>query len=432
MEGSRTKVEVMKPLLFKAGIPLAISVAGFIIARITTRKSSTLRASPSDQRQVNSPQTNLETVCRDEEKFLSLESTSLTHNVEDEKFSTGIQQKTSVESLQSEDRCYNLEEEIEGLNTQIEVFREREWKLEKRFLCYQELKEQELVLAEFLHGLVLEIDRVEFLDRELSSIEAENKRFEGMVGEYLNVLEQLECSRMKNGLLHRKVQKLLRKFKERSRALEGQSLQIEVTEAEVLRSHEEIERRAATINGLEDEIDKLKTVVTRLQEEKSELINQLEMAAENPASSKIEAGGVALEDYYQLLNQLEQLQKDRNAEFNELIYLRWCNACLRHELMRRNQEQEEKLDGKKKKLDMESGGSGDQGDFRLERKLDGPNVQHSEACLDLTTSFFVHSKRRRLVEKFKRWVEGEDKGKRRLEGTGIGRNGNGYEKKNGH
>ncbi|KAK2965370.1 hypothetical protein RJ640_024112 [Escallonia rubra] len=423
MEGSRTKVEVMKPLLFKAGIPIAISVAGFIIAKITTRKNSILRASPSDQTQVNSLQTNLEEVCRHEESFLSLDSTSSSHNVEveDEIFSIGIQHKTSVESLQSEDRCYKLEEEIEGLKTRIEVFQEGEWKLETRFHRYQELKEQEMVLVELLNRLVLEIDRVEFLDRELSSIEAENKSFEGILVEYLNVLEQLECSRMENGLIHRKVQKLLRKLKDRSRALEGQNLQIEVTKAEVLSSHEEIERRAATIKGLEDEIDELKTVVMRLQEEKSELMNQLEMAAEIPASPKIEAEKVAPEDYYQLLNELEQLQKDRTAEFNELIYLRWCNACLRHELMRRNQEQEEKLDGKKEKLDLEFGGSGDQDDFRSERELDGPNVQHSQACLDLTTSFRAHSKRRRLIEKFKRWVEGKEIGKPRLD-----------EKKNGH
>ncbi|KAK3001542.1 hypothetical protein RJ639_021294 [Escallonia herrerae] len=428
MEGSRTKVEVMKPLLFKVGIPVAISVAGFIFARFMTWKSSILKASPSDQAQVNSIQTSLEELCRHEESFLSLDSTSLTHNVEDEKFSTGIQHKTSAESLQTEDRCYKLEEEIERLKTQIEGFQAREWKLGTRFLRYQDLKEQELILVELLHRLVLDIDRVEFLDRELSSIETENKSLKGILVEYLNVLEQLECSRMENGLIHRKVQKLLRKLNERSRALAEQSLQIVVTEAEVLRSHGELERRAATIKGLEDETDELKTVVMRLQEEKSDLINQLEMAAENPDSSKIEAG-VAVEDYYQLLNELEQLQKDRAAEFNELKYLRWCNACLRHELMRRNQEQEEKLDGKKKKLDLESGGSEDQGHFRSERD---PNVQHSEACLGLTTSFFAHSKGRRLIEKFKRWIEGEEKGKQRSEETGIGWNGNGHEKKNGH
>ncbi|KAK3001541.1 hypothetical protein RJ639_021293 [Escallonia herrerae] len=421
MEGSRTKVEVMKPLLFKAGIPLAISVAGFIIARITTRKSSILKASPSDQTRVNSLQTNLEEVCRYEESFLSLDSTSSSHNVEDGKFSISIQHGTSKESLQSEDRCYELEEEIEGLKTRIEVFQEREWKLETRFHRYQELKEQEMVLVELLNRLVLEIDRVEFLNRELSSIEAENKRFEGTVVDFLNVSEQLECSRMENGLFHRKVQKLLRKLKERSRALAEQNLQIAVTEAEVLRSHEEIERRAATIEGLEDETDELKTVVMRLQEEKSELINQLEMAAENPDSPRVEAQKVAQEDYYRLLNELEQLQKDRTAEFNELKYLRWCNACLRHELMRRDQEQEEKPDGKKEKLDLEFGGSGDQADFRSEGELDGPNVQHSQACLVLTTSFRAHSKRRRLIEKFKRWVEGKEIRKPRLD-----------EKKNGH
>lgn len=41
-----------------------------------------------------------------------------------------------------------------------------------------------------------------------------------------------------------------------------------------------------------------------------------------------------------LEKEIEQLQKDRAAELKELVYLQWSNACLRHELMR-NQAQEE-------------------------------------------------------------------------------------------
>lgn len=44
-------------------------------------------------------------------------------------------------------------------------------------------------------------------------------------------------------------------------------------------------------------------------------------------------------DCEELLNQMEQLQNERATNIDELIYLRWINACLRYELLR-NQEQE--------------------------------------------------------------------------------------------
>lgn len=51
-----------------------------------------------------------------------------------------------------------------------------------------------------------------------------------------------------------------------------------------------------------------------------------------------EGEGVKIKDYTGLEKELENLKKDRAAEIKELIYLRWSNACLRHELMR-NQAQ---------------------------------------------------------------------------------------------
>lgn len=40
-----------------------------------------------------------------------------------------------------------------------------------------------------------------------------------------------------------------------------------------------------------------------------------------------------------LVVQVEQLQKERISELEELIYLRWVNACLRYEIFRSTQEQ---------------------------------------------------------------------------------------------
>ncbi|KAM7531661.1 hypothetical protein LguiB_035071 [Lonicera macranthoides] len=380
MESSRTKLEIFKPVFLKAGIPLAVSVASFIFARIQIRKIPVSKPSLSET------QSN-------EERFCSLDSTVSLPCLEENK----------------------IDEEMVSLRNRIQDLQEKELKIEKHFLRYHNMKERELELMEFKNNLVLEMARIEFLGREISSIEEENKRFDEMVAEYLQVLVELEISRCENGLLRRKAKKFVKRAREFDGVIWKQGLQIEANEAEISRNHKELERKASTIKGLEGEIMELQTVIGKLQEEKNELVNKLEMT-EKSALLKAETEEMIMEDYGHLLNELEQLQKDRSVEVKELIYLRWCNACLRHELTRRNQEQEEKnLEGKINPLELESGGNGETGVFGLELELNGDALGHSPSCLGLTSGDHARPRRQNLVEKFKRWVEGKRKMKGKLD-----------------
>ncbi|KAL0374975.1 UNVERIFIED_CONTAM: hypothetical protein Sradi_3413200 [Sesamum radiatum] len=111
MESSSSEVVIMKPVLLKAGIPLAISLAGFVVARIVARKSCTLptASSGSSQRQDTGS------------------------SVEDDR---------ALEPSVVDDSC-ELQEVILGLRSRIEEMQDRELQLEKRFLRYQDLKDQE-------------------------------------------------------------------------------------------------------------------------------------------------------------------------------------------------------------------------------------------------------------------------------------------------
>ncbi|KAL0410010.1 UNVERIFIED_CONTAM: hypothetical protein Slati_3590700 [Sesamum latifolium] len=144
MESSSSEVVIMKPVLLKAGIPLAISLAGFVVARIVARKSWTLPTASSalSQRQETGS------------------------SVEDDRVS-----ESSVVDYSCE-----LQEVILGLRSRIEEMQDRELQLEKRFLRYQDLKDQETVLMELQNKLMLEMNRVEFMWREISTLEAENQR----------------------------------------------------------------------------------------------------------------------------------------------------------------------------------------------------------------------------------------------------------------
>ena len=67
---------------------------------------------------------------------------------------------------------------------------------------------------------------------------------------------------------------------------------------------------------------------------------------------------ITIEDYNQLANEYEQVQKERAAEHKELIYLRWCNECLRYEL-KRYQLLQEYIQENKDHLEQEYEGVGE-------------------------------------------------------------------------
>ncbi|KAL3532019.1 hypothetical protein ACH5RR_005540 [Cinchona calisaya] len=392
METTSTKVDVVKPILLKAGISLAMTVAGFIFARITTRKCSNLELSSAENQRGES--------CLHEFESIDSSSSSSSSCVEDDHSDTS-QQKTE-EELQHQ-HIKELEEEILALRSGVEDLHARELELQKQYLHYHDMKEQEIELMELQNKLLLEIARVEFLEREISSMEAERQRFENMAVEYLKLLELLEISRSRNRLLQRRVKKLLRKAKK-------YCMQNEAKEAEISRNHQELDGKADIVRKLADEIEELKTALTQLQLEKNELLSQLELA-NAAASSKIDTEEATKGDYGQVVSKLEQLEKQQAMEAKELIYLRWCNACLRHELMRKNQEQEE-LGQQKNQMELNLG---EILDFGSDNELENSTFEHGDSCLHLPTTGHAraHLKRSKFIEKFKRWVEGSEKTKQR-------------------
>ena len=271
-----SKSGVMKPALLKIGIPLAISVAGFVCARIMSRK--TVLRDCSLQTQVSSPPTNYCDGFKDEDSFHSFSST-----MEDEE---PMVMDTSLTNME-EDLEIGVKlkfEEVLGLRSQIDDLERRGLELEKKFMSYCELKEQESLLVELKNKLLLEMAHVEFLDREISSAKAENERLQNLVVQYQGVLQQLENWKSENKLLLRKVKRLLRRTKEKSRVIREQNMMIEAREAEILRNCDVLETSSNVIRKLEDEVRELHKIKDQMQEEKNELLNKLELA-ENSAVS---------------------------------------------------------------------------------------------------------------------------------------------------
>ncbi|KAM2779366.1 hypothetical protein COP1_014648 [Malus domestica] len=133
MESSTSKADIIiKPVLLKAGIPLALSVAGFICAKIVANPSVNLKGS------------SLEI----DDQVCSLETNSPKFRYEDGLHSFSSTCMHSTECLEIQDNKRKLEEEISRLRIRLDELQKRESELELQFIRYCDLKEQESVLME--------------------------------------------------------------------------------------------------------------------------------------------------------------------------------------------------------------------------------------------------------------------------------------------
>lgn len=363
MDNTNTKSEVMKPVLLKAGIPLAITVAGFLIAKLTNRTIPTSKSS-----------SGIETDHATSSKVDSQE------NQEDEGTSCSDLFEEDIEQCSIDTPFQNPDAKLD----KYEIQNSRSELQEK-----MESETKDLVLG--LHKkLSLEIDRVELLEREFSTLAAERERLEKVGVECLKIVKLLANSRSENGLLRKRVKKLLKRIKHQSRVIQEQILEIEEKESEISRNHEELESGSELFRNMKVELEQMKMDIAQSQTEKSELFNQIEVANKT-ISAKVEEEEAIKADYARVVSQMEHSEKERVMGAKELIYLRWCNACLRHELMRRHEEHQER-EGHDQTLRF-----GEISDSRSDDEIDYSR---------LGDAVRPHSKRGKIIQKLKKWMDG--------------------------
>ncbi|CAN6440928.1 unnamed protein product [Victoria cruziana] len=256
----------------------------------------------------------------------------------------------------------------------------------------------ELVSALFLKLEAMEADHLPRLEALVSNCPTVEELREARAR--IVVLEQMTRSRSKKkGLMPRLRQRVV-------------ILQARV--AAKSRNEREMRRKFSDIKELKDEVAELRLVNAKLRSEKAELVKKLttlESITSSVAQRHLEAEK-AMEKYAQrlrttnenLLKQIEQLQMSRSPDLGEVIYLRWINACLRYESIRKQEEEKrvweieakekketieyEEVDDKSTSLDLEDASStAEMGDIPLESKSQANNTK------------------RRFCHKLKRWAK---------------------------
>lgn len=341
------------------------------------------------------------------------------------------------------DNKYDTEEmannalELERLRSLVKDFEEREVKLEGELLEYYGLKEQETEFTDLQKQLKIKAAEVNMLNATIGSLQAERKKLQEEVAVGVAARKELEVARNKIKELQRQIQLDAGQTKGQLLLLKQQVTGLKEKEEEAARKDAELERKLKAVRDLEVEVVELRRKNKELQHEKRDLsvklaaaearanelsnMNETEMVAR--AREEISNLRHANED---LTKQVEGLQINRFSEVEELVYLRWVNACLRFELRNyqapsgkvsardlskslspRSQERAKRL------MTEYAGSERGQGDTDLESVSSMPSSPGSEdfdnASIDSSTSrYSFMSKKPNLIQKLKRWGKSKD------------------------
>ncbi|XP_055809772.1 protein CHUP1, chloroplastic isoform X1 [Solanum dulcamara] len=361
-------------------------------------------------------------------EFEDLLSGEIEFPLPSDKYDTGREEREKI--YQTE--MANISNELERLRNLVKELEEREVKLEGELLEYYGLKEQESDVLELQKQLKIKSVEIDMLNITINTLQAEKQKLQEEVFHGTTARKDLEAARGKIKELQRQMQLEANQTKAQLLLLKQHVTGLQEKEEEAFKRDSEVDKKLKLVKELEVEVMELKRKNKELQHEKRELVIKLDAAeskianlsnmTENEMVAQVREEATNLKHTNEdLLKQVEGLQMNRFSEVEELVYLRWVNACLRFEL-RNYQTPQGKVSArdlsknlsprsqqKAKQLMLEYAGSErGQGDTDLESNFSQPSSPGSEdfdnASIDSSTSrFSSFSKKPNLIQKLKKW-----------------------------
>ncbi|KAM7483798.1 hypothetical protein LguiB_008381 [Lonicera macranthoides] len=345
----REKKEITaSSLLLKLGCALALSLGGVVYSIIRTKRmrpsgelGDDSHALQPDKHALCRPRVTIDasisglspTVrsCGDKDVFLLPEFDDLVKDVDtDEEVSRGC-------------KCIEMdyrEQEIKSLRNKVKILKERERTLEIQLLEYYGLKEQETAVMELQNRLKINNVEAKLFNLKIESLQADNKRLEAHVADYTKVVTDLEAARSKIKLLKRKFRSESEQHKEKISTLQKKVTNLQDNEHEAVAIDPNTQSKPQKLKDLENEVEELRKSNYSLRIENTDLAEKLEYVQilatsvlEDQEIEKLKEETQQLRKQNEnLTKEIEQLRGYRCADVEELVYLRWVNACLRYEL----------------------------------------------------------------------------------------------------
>lgn len=335
-------------------------------------------------------------------------------------------------------------QEIQRLRQTVQILKERETDLEIQLLEYYGLKEQETAFMELQNQLKIKHMEARLFSLKLESLQADKKRLEEQVSDHTKVSAELDAAKAQIKILMRKLKSEAEENKERILALQERARKLQEEEKmDVEADHGNIQGKLQKLRDLEEEMEELRKSNSTLMLEKSELAQKLEHAqllATSVLSSDeervLKEEPQSLQQKYEnLTKEVEQLQAARCSDVEELVYLRWLNACLRYELRNHKPSPDAtvsrdlsrtlspKSEEKVKQLILEYAskeGQDEKGkclqDFDSDQWFTSQNSSHTDSeddsSIDMSLDSKTHaSKRPQVFGKLMRLLQGKARGK---------------------
>ncbi|CAL0308737.1 unnamed protein product [Lupinus luteus] len=364
--------KVMKPIAVKCGLALALTFAGFLYSRRRLRRikpshkghpsghgnevnlGRSIRISRSYSSISEGNIQDIEKICIN--KVISTnspigtkqsgEKCEFNNLVKDAEFGVTVTRnsyKKDVESPRSKvdspqghgsfDKD-DYEQEVRQLRSMIRMLQERERNLEIELLEYCGLREQEAAVMELQNRLKISNMETKMFSLKVETLQSDNRRLEAKVVDHAKVLAELENAKTKVKLLKKKIKYEAEQNREEIMNLKQKVTKLQDQELKGAASYLDVQIKLKRLKDLESELEELKKSNLRLHIENADLARRLDSTQilANAADAVKEEGERLRQENEGLVKEIEQLQEDRCKDLEELVYLRWINACLRHEL----------------------------------------------------------------------------------------------------
>ncbi|RDX81416.1 Protein CHUP1, chloroplastic, partial [Mucuna pruriens] len=378
----------VKPVLLKFGLALALSFAGFIYSRLRTRRIKLSKSrkgrSLGHEREVNlggvrAALSTCNTISEgnflctketfnwvisdnspighsldstqngDKDEFLLPEFNDIVKEVDFGATIVGTSFKEDMEAPRlsvGSSIAYagpekdDYEQEISQLRNMIRVLQDREQSLEVQLLEYCGLREQETAVMELHNRLKVSNMEVKMFNLKAKTLQSENWRLKEQVADHAKVLAELETAKAKVKLLNKKIRYEAEQNRQQIITLQQKVSRLQDQECKDAACDQDIQIKLQKLKDLESEAEELRESNLRLQIENSHLARRLDSTQilanavlEDPEADAVKQESECLkQENTRLMKEIEQLQSDRCSDLEELVYMRWINACLRYEL----------------------------------------------------------------------------------------------------
>ncbi|KAL0341952.1 UNVERIFIED_CONTAM: protein CHUP1, chloroplastic [Sesamum calycinum] len=230
--------------------------------------------------------------------------------------------------------------EIRSLRNKVKILEERERYLEVQLLEYYGLKEQQNALMELQNRLRLNNMETKLYNLKIESLQADNRLLQAQVADYAKVVAELEAAKAKIKLLRKKLRSDAEQNREHILSLQERVMKLRDPETKTVEVDQDVEMQLKIRKELEEELEEMRSSNDSLKLENSQLAQKLEYLQMLATSALDNEEIRALKEESHLLRQqneelrkeIEQIQADRCTDIEELVYLRWINACLRYEM----------------------------------------------------------------------------------------------------